>query len=173
MWRSWLEGKATRLHGNAAEYEHAFGDGGGLRAFEAEDLAALSAADLGASLDEERRAIDRLEADFSRRLGRFHATRGFVAGGPLDTIAWLKQPGRLSGGAAAERVKVASKLAELPVMAGPLPMARSALARRPYGMWIVDGRLDAEGGAYLSTALEAVLGPRSKDDHRTPGPAPG
>src|SRR5438445_614246 len=36
------------------------------------------------------------------------------------------------------------------------------------GMWIVDGRLDQEGGAYLATALEAVLGPRSKDEQRTP-----
>jgi hypothetical protein len=35
-------------------------------------------------------------------------------------------------------------------------------------MWIVDGRLDQEGGAYLSTALDAVLGPRAKDDPRTP-----
>src|SRR5438105_14919167 len=89
----------------------------GLGAFEREDLMALSAAALAASLGEERRAIDRLEADFSRRLARFQATRGFEAGGALDTIAWLKQHGRLSGGAAAERVKVAAKLAELPVMA--------------------------------------------------------
>jgi hypothetical protein len=34
----------------------------GLRAFEAEDLGALSGAELAASLGEERRAIDRLEA---------------------------------------------------------------------------------------------------------------
>jgi hypothetical protein len=68
-------------------------------------------------LGEERRAIDRLEADLSRRLARFDATRGFEVGGALDTIAWLKQHGRLSGGAAAERVKVATKLAELPLMA--------------------------------------------------------
>jgi len=214
---------------------------GGLRAFEAEDLKTLSGAELGASLGEERRAIDRLEADFSRRLARFDATRGFEASGALDAIAWLKQHARLSGGAAAERVKVAGKLAELPVMAkafadGELSFGQAAVVARaaegvgpesaaemeqraveaareldpsrlrqftdrltcefnqeafladqtrahqrrrldlgqgPDGMWIVDGRLDAEGGAYLSTALEAVLGPRCKGDQRTPGPAPG
>jgi len=218
------------------EYEHAFGNGGGLRAFEAEDLKTLSGAELGASLGEERRAIDRLEADFSRRLARFDATRGFEASGALDAIAWLKQHARLSGGAAAERVKVAGKLAELPVMAkafadGELSFGQAAVVARaaegvgpesaaemeqraveaareldpsrlrqftdrltcefnqeafladqtrahqrrrldlgqgPDGMWIVDGRLDAEGGAYLSTALEAVLGPRCKGDQRTP-----
>ena len=212
-----------------------------MRAFEAEDLKTLSGAELGASLGEERRAIDRLEADFSRRLARFDATRGFEASGALDAIAWLKQHARLSGGAAAERVKVAGKLAELPVMAkafadGELSFGQAAVVARaaegvgpesaaemeqraveaareldpsqlrqftdrltcefnqeafladqtrahqrrrldlgqgPDGMWIVDGRLDAEGGAYLSTALEAVLGPRCKGDQRTPGPAPG
>jgi hypothetical protein len=209
----------------------------GLRAFEDEDLEALSGTELGATLAEERGAIDRLEADFSRRLARFDAIRGFEASGALDLIAWLRQHGRLSGGAAAERVKVASKLRELPVMAkafadGELSFGQAAVVARaaegvdsesaaeleqravaaareldptrlrqfterlacelnreafladhtrahdrrrldlgqgPDGMWIVDGRLDQEGGAYLSTALEAVLGPRAKDDLRTPG----
>ena len=208
----------------------------GLRAFEAEDLMALSAAALAASLGEERRAIDRLEADFSRRLARFDASRGFEASGAMDAISWLKQHARLSGGAAAERVKVATKLAELPVMAkaftdGELSFGQAAVVARAAegvgkesaaemeqqavaaareldptrlrqftdrlacelnqeafladqrraherrrldlgqgadGLWIVDGRLDQEGGAYLATALEAVLGPRSKDDQRTP-----
>ena len=107
----------------------------GLRAFEAEDLMALSAAALAASLGEERRAIDRLEADFSRRLARFDATHGFEPSGALDTIAWLKQHARLSGGAAAERVKVATKLAELPVMAkaftdGELSFGQAAVVAR-------------------------------------------
>ena len=209
----------------------------GLRAFEDENLEALSGTELGASLGEQRRAIDRLEADFSRRLGRFDAIRGYAAGGAVDSIAWLRQHGRLSGGAAAERVKVATKLAELPVMAkafaaGELSFGQAAVVARaaegvdtqsaaeleqravdaareldptrlrrftdrlacelnreafladhtrahglrrldlgqgPDGMWIVDGRLDQEGGAYLSAALEAVLGPRAKNDPRTPG----
>jgi hypothetical protein len=41
----------------------------GLRAFEDEDLGALSRIALGAGLCEERRAIDRLEADFSAPAG--------------------------------------------------------------------------------------------------------
>jgi hypothetical protein len=61
---------------------------GGLRAFEAEDLKTLSGAELGASLGEERRAIDRLEADFSRRLARFDATRGLRPAGH-----WTRSPG--------------------------------------------------------------------------------
>jgi hypothetical protein len=36
------------------------------------------------------------------------------------------------------------------------------------GMFVIDGLLDREGGACLRTALEAVLGPRQKDDERTP-----
>src|SRR5258708_3727705 len=47
-------------------------------------------------------------------------------------------------------------------------LRRLDLGQAPDGMWIVDGRLDHEGGAYLSTALEVVLGPRSKDDERSP-----
>jgi hypothetical protein len=208
----------------------------GLRAFEAEDLMVLSAAALAASLGEERRAIDRLEADFSRRLARFEATHGFEASGALDAISWLRQHARLSGGAAAERVRVATKLVELPLMAkaftdGELSFGQAAVVARAAegvgkesaaemeqravaaareldptrlrqfthrlacelnqeafladqrrahelrrldlgqgadGMWIVDGRLDQEGGAHLATALEAVLGPRSRDDQRTP-----
>ncbi|HXA41836.1 MAG TPA: DUF222 domain-containing protein [Candidatus Solibacter sp.] len=208
----------------------------GLRALETEKVETLSGAELGASIEEERKAIDRLEADCSRRLARFVALRGFEANGALDPVAWLKQHGRLSGGAAAERVRVASKLADLPIMATAFstgrisfgqaavvaraagdvgPEAVAELERRtveaaqqldpsglrqfaerlscelnqeafladqnraherrrldygqgPDGMWIIDGRLDQEGGAYLSTALDAVLGPRSKDDGRTP-----
>jgi hypothetical protein len=208
----------------------------GLRAFENEDLAGLTGAELGASLGEERRAIDRLEADFSGRLARFDSMRAFEVSGAVDSISWLRQHGRLSGGAAAERVKVATKLADLPVMArafanGELSFGQAAVVARaaegvgsecaaelelqavaaareldptrlrqfterlacelnqeafladhtrahdrrrldlgqgPDGMWIVDGRLDQEGGAYFCTALDAVLGPRTKDDHRTP-----
>src|SRR5258708_13447226 len=107
----------------------------GLRAFEDEDLAGLTGAELGASLGEERRAIDRLEADFSRRLARFDSMRAFEASGAVDSISWLRQHGRLSGGAAAERVKVATKLAELPVMAtafasGELSFGHAAVAAR-------------------------------------------
>src|SRR5258708_21488954 len=208
----------------------------GLRAFEDEDLAGLTGAELGASLGEERRAIDRLEADFSRGQAGLDSVRAFEACGAVDSISGLRHHGRLSGGAAAERVKVATKLAELPVMArafanGELSFGQAAVAARaaegvgsecaaelvlqaveaareldptrlrqftdrlacelnqeafladhtraherrrldlgqgPDGMWIVEGRLDQEGGAYLCTALDAVLGPRNKDGRRTP-----
>ena len=36
------------------------------------------------------------------------------------------------------------------------------------GMFEVDGQLDAEGGAALKTALEALMGPPAADDERTP-----
>src|SRR5258708_13127301 len=107
----------------------------GPRALEDEDLAGLTGAELGASLGEERRAIDRLEADFSRRLARFDSMRAFEASGAVDSISWLRNHGRLSGGAAAERVKVATKLAELPVMArafanGELSFGQAAVVPR-------------------------------------------
>jgi hypothetical protein len=36
------------------------------------------------------------------------------------------------------------------------------------GVFYLNGRLDAEGGATLQTALNAVSGPPSADDKRTP-----
>src|SRR5258708_23878296 len=109
-----------------------------LQVFETEDIEALSGDELGASLEDERKAIDRLEADCSRRLARFVALRGFEASGALDPVAWLKQHGRLSGGAAAERVRVASKLADLPVMAtafanGQISFGQAAVVARAAG----------------------------------------
>ena len=58
---------------------------------------------------------------------------------------------------------------------GSLQDANDAHDRR--GLWlsqtfgdvyVIDGRLDPEGGAYLQTALNALLGPRSAGDPRDP-----
>ncbi|HEX6547162.1 MAG TPA: DUF222 domain-containing protein, partial [Candidatus Dormibacteraeota bacterium] len=37
------------------------------------------------------------------------------------------------------------------------------------GIWILEGVLDAEGGAVLATALDAIAGPRQAGDERSPG----
>src|SRR5258708_10820749 len=125
----------------------------GLRGFADEDRAGLTGAELGASIGEDRRASDRLEADFSRRLARFDSMRAFEASGAVDSISWLRNHGRLSGGAAAERVKVATKLAELPVMArafanGELSFGQAAVVAR------AAERVGSEGAAEL--VLQAV-----------------
>jgi len=43
------------------------------------------------------------------------------------------------------------------------------LTRRWSGGFSVEGYLDVETGTMLKTALEGVLGPRARDDHRPPG----
>jgi hypothetical protein len=45
---------------------------------------------LAADLIDIRRAIDRLEAEFIRRLHRFHRARGALADGGVSTVSWLR-----------------------------------------------------------------------------------
>ena len=186
---------------------------------------------LGDELVRLRRSIDRLEAEFSRRLQRFERLRGHVAGGAASLVAWLRGNCRLSLRGAATRAGVARSLASLPgaeelfntgaigfrhaaVLAqavaeiGEEPVAQAGdilleaarrldpdrlrlltkhlrhfvdpdgaldQTRRDYerrrlhvsaildGMCVVDGLLDAEGGALLRTALEAFMRPLPDD----------
>lgn len=208
----------------------------GAEELEGQDIDQLSDEALAMSMASERALIDRLEADFARRLARFQARRGFERFGAADVVAWLKQYGRMSGAAAMERVKVAQGLETLPLMAQALGdgeisfghaavIARAAeeagpesapkleelavvaartmhpgelrlytervrndldsrafledynrafarrrldLGQSPNGMWVLEGRLDREGGACLATVLEALQGPKANDDTRTP-----
>ncbi|TME49847.1 MAG: DUF222 domain-containing protein, partial [Chloroflexi bacterium] len=186
---------------------------------------------LGDELVRLRRSIDRLEAEFSRRLQRFERLRGHVAGGAASLVAWLRENCRLSLRGAATRAGVARSLASLPgaeelfntgaigfrhaaVLAqavaeiGEEPVAQAGdilleaarrldpdrlrlltkhlrhcvdpdgaldQTRRDYerrrlhvsaildGMCVVNGLLDAEGGALLRTALEALMRPLPDD----------
>ena len=197
-----------------------------------ERLDQLTSAEVGRSLVELRRAMDRLEAEFSRRLGHFDRIKGYVAEGATSVIDWLKRRCGLAGGAAAQRAEVARELEVLPGAvdafrsgefgfhhaavlartvtevgreAAPLAalglvaaaervdadrlrtMSRElrhcvdpegALAasirdheRRRFrlvqgfdGVYLVEGQLDAEGGAMLRTALDAVTAPVPNDE---------
>jgi Domain of unknown function (DUF222)/HNH endonuclease len=201
-----------------------------------EPLAELPDAALAEDLVELRRGVDRLEAEFARRLRPFDKHHGCAAEGAISTVSWLRHRCRISGGAATERVAMARHLAELPQTAAafgegevgfeqvrvitraaesigddlmrgaeqilveaaqrldpqrlqiaadrlrhylaPERMLREAkedhdrraffLSQTLDGVFILDGRLDREGGACLRTAIEALLGPRVADDSRTP-----
>ena len=77
-----------------------------------EDLDATPAAALAGDLVEIRRAIDRLEAEWLRRLAVFDG-RG-VGEEVLSTQCWVREHCGLTPGAARERVSVARRLRELP-----------------------------------------------------------
>ena len=79
-----------------------------------EPLAELPDAALAEDLVELRRGVDRLEAEFARRLRPFDKHHGCAAEGAISTVSWLRHRCRISGGAATERVAMARHLAELP-----------------------------------------------------------
>jgi hypothetical protein len=80
----------------------------------AEDLHVVPSSCLGDDLATLRRAIDRLESEFTRRLAIFDRTQGYASSGARSAASWLRGRLRLSGPAAAERVRVARALDELP-----------------------------------------------------------
>lgn len=95
------------------------------------ELAAFSEAALAADLTDLRVAVDRLEAQWLRRLAAFDARGAAAADGALSTAAWLRRSCRLAPGAARERVVVARGLAELPATAAGLAARTSPTGRPP------------------------------------------
>jgi hypothetical protein len=61
-----------------------------------------------------RRLVDRLESEFIRRLQHFDQIGGAQAEGAVSTVSWVRSNCRLTGAAAAERVRMARVLADLP-----------------------------------------------------------
>lgn len=80
----------------------------------AEDVHELAASVLAADLVELNTQIARLQADRTRRLAAFDATRSWEADGSLSCAAWLRAKCRIAPGAAAEQVRVARRLRQLP-----------------------------------------------------------
>jgi Domain of unknown function (DUF222)/HNH endonuclease len=68
---------------------------------------------LGEDLTDIRRCIDRLDAEFVRRLHRFDRAHGAQADGGVSTVSWLRRCG-MTVKAAAYRVHLARTLGELP-----------------------------------------------------------
>lgn len=69
---------------------------------------------LGDELAALRREMDRLEYEFSRRLGRFEKVRDFAIDGAATLVSWLRQRCNLSASDASQRALIARNLHELP-----------------------------------------------------------
>src|ERR1700688_3465550 len=69
---------------------------------------------LGDVVIKSREIIDRMEAVGADATRRFEKAGGYKADGFVGMIPWLRVNGKLSGGAATERVEVARQLNELP-----------------------------------------------------------
>ncbi|MBJ7607973.1 MAG: DUF222 domain-containing protein [Candidatus Dormibacteraeota bacterium] len=82
--------------------------------FDAADVETLGDAELADELVGMRRAIDRLEAQFSRRLVRFEAIQGYESAGATNLLSWLRWACRMGTSAAARRLHMARQLIELP-----------------------------------------------------------
>lgn len=81
---------------------------------------------LGTVIIKGREIIDRSEAVTAEATRRFDKAGGYKADGFLGMVPWLRVNGKLSGGAAAERVETARQLKEL-------PRTEEALARGEIG----------------------------------------
>src|SRR5215813_7965971 len=79
-----------------------------------EDLELVPASGLGDDLRGLRSAIERMEAEFSRRLERFDRNQGYVPSGYCSAAGWLNDECRMTRSTAWERVRQARRLAELP-----------------------------------------------------------
>jgi hypothetical protein len=84
----------------------------------AEAVGELADAALADDLVELRRAADRVEAEFARRLAVFDRRKVCHREGAISTTSWLRHRCKLTGSAAAERVAMARHLSELPQSAG-------------------------------------------------------
>src|SRR5881227_3919351 len=76
-------------------------------------LAEQPADQLGEVIIKGREIIDRTEAMAAEATRRFEEAGGYKADGFTGMVPWLRVNGKLSGGAAAERVEMAHKLNEL------------------------------------------------------------
>lgn len=118
----------------------------------AEDLHRVPAPCLGEDLVALRRGIDRLEAEFARRLAVFDRKGGYAASGAVSATAWLRGTCRLSGPAAAERVRLARNLEALPATAEAFAAGELA-----YGHAAVISRSADEVGPELARDAESIL----------------
>ena len=60
-----------------------------------------------------RRAIDRLEAQFARRVARFDRLNGYAVDGMASAVSWLRTRCRLSASDAVQRVELGRRLPEI------------------------------------------------------------
>jgi Domain of unknown function (DUF222)/HNH endonuclease len=82
-------------------------------AFDVESIDSLTDAALGTDLVRMRCAIDRLEAQFARRVARFDRLNGYAADGAGSMVSWLRQRCRLSASDAVQRLELGRRLPEI------------------------------------------------------------
>jgi hypothetical protein len=208
----------------------------GLQRLREEDLEAFPASAMGPDMEEMRRLINGMEAEFTRRVHRFDSGGGYAATQAFTAQAWLRWKCNFSPAAAAGRVAAARELADLPLATqafadGDISYAHAAMIARTSeklgdkmesnaetilvtaakeldlarlrmvtiklqhfldpdsvreeaneshelrflhlsqtldGVFYINGRLDSEAGAILQTALNALSGPPTPDDKRSP-----
>lgn len=112
----------------------------------------LSTHALGGELVAIRRQIDRLEAQFIRRTRRFDSQKGALAENLPSTVSWLRATCGLSGIAAAERVRMARALEQL-----PLADASLGAGRAPFGNVALIARLAETVGNEATRPVEQAL----------------
>jgi hypothetical protein len=118
----------------------------------AEDIDGLADAALGNDLVSLRRVLDRIEAEFIRRLERFDRQHGALAEGAVSTVSWLRSTCGLTAGAAADRVRMARRLADLPAATASFRAGRAAFANVS-----LIARLADEVGTDATRTVEATL----------------
>ncbi len=99
-----------------------------------------------------RRAMDRLEAEFIRRLHRFDRAHGALADGGLSTVSWLRPRCGMTVKAAAYRVHLARTLGELPAA---LDSARAG--RASFSNVTMIAHLAEDVGVERVAPLESIL----------------
>jgi Domain of unknown function (DUF222) len=110
----------------------------GVDALVEEPLEGCSTHALGEDLVDIRAAIDRLEAEFIRRLDRFHRRQGGLSQGGVSTVSWLRSQCGMTVKAAAHRVHMSDSLGAMPATLdaareGGLPFANLAMLARLAG----------------------------------------
>jgi Domain of unknown function (DUF222) len=117
-----------------------------------ESIDAVSTHALAEDLIDIRRAIDRLEAEFLRRLHRFDRAHGALADGGVSTVSWLRPQCGMTVKAAAYRVQLARTLGELPAT---LDSARAV--RASFSNVTMIAHLADDVGVEQVAPLESIL----------------
>jgi hypothetical protein len=112
---------------------------------------------LANQLVSQRRLIDRMEAEFVRRLHRFDLSHGALSEGAVSTVSWLRATCGLTGAAAAERVRMARVLTELPATTDSFRGGRS-----PFTNVALIARLAEEIGTEKVRGVEDTLVPAAE-----------
>ena len=117
-----------------------------------ESIDGFSTHALGDDLIAIRRAADRLEAEFLRRLDRFDRGHGALADGGGSTPSWLRDHCRIAWKAGAYRARLARTLGELPATLDSARAGRASL-----GNVTLIAQLATEVGVEQVAPLEPIL----------------